>query len=161
MAGRLFRIIMALAVAIACAAIVFVVTALSEPAVRDMFGAVSLAALIAMLKDAAGGGDPAAMLDGLFGLYMVVVTLLTVPPALVALIGETLGWRSYVWYAGATGAAMAAFPWIGRGLGRAGTEGEYRVTLVLFLTGIAGGFVYWALAGRVAGRVTAPGSPEP
>ena len=104
------------------------------------------------------GEPPDARAVALFTAFATgVFAILVAPPALVAVIGEVLGWRALLWYAGGSGALTALLPWLGRarsGMARA-TEAalpaEGRITLILFLTGAASGLVYWAIAGRSAG----------
>jgi hypothetical protein len=61
-----------------------------------------------------------------------------------------------LWYAGGAGAVTALLPWLGRArVGRfaeAALQAEGRITALLFLTGATTGLVYWAIAGRSAGR---------
>jgi hypothetical protein len=99
---------------------------------------------------------PGTVPGGVFlRLWALSAALLILPPALVALIGEIAGTRSFVWYGLGCGALTAALPWVGRGSERF-TEGnmlgaEGRITALLFITGAVAGLTYWLVAGRSAG----------
>jgi hypothetical protein len=88
--------------------------------------------------------------------WVLSTTLLILPPAFFALIGEIAGLRSFVWYGLGTGALTAALPWLGRS-GERWSNGpdlgaEARITTLLFLTGAVAGLTYWLVAGRSAGH---------
>jgi hypothetical protein len=84
---------------------------------------------------------------------MIAVCFL--PVALVGLVGEIARWRSFLWYAGATGALTAAVPTLARAAldttpDRLALPLEAHMTLMLFLSGVVAGLVYWLIAGRSA-----------
>ncbi|MBS7705724.1 hypothetical protein [Chelatococcus asaccharovorans] len=135
------------------ASLIFLLAAATfQPALGRLFAGLSLASLFAFLDALTATGDPEAAPRGaLLVLWTLTVGIVALPPAVVALIGEFAGWRSFVWYSGMTGVLTAALPWIARGSAE-GTQGEADITLVLFLTGALAGLVHWAVAGRTAGR---------
>ncbi|MDJ1159752.1 hypothetical protein QNA08_16120 [Chelatococcus sp. SYSU_G07232] len=148
--ARLILVPFGLGLAVAAGLLFLIIGGMSEPAVAELVAGVSLAGLFAFLDEvAAGRADAAAAL--LLGLWSLTIGVVVLPPLVVAVIGEIAGWRSYVWYGGATGVLTAAVPWVARGGAGAASAGELRITLVLFLTGVVAGFVYWLVAGRNAG----------
>jgi hypothetical protein len=159
MFGRLVRIIMALAAAVTAAMLFVIPAGLGEPTLRDLAARLALSVLDAMVGESLATGDVGGSVAALAGLYTLAVGMLAGPPVAVAVVGDACGWRSYVWYSGATAALTAAVQWLGRSPSRLGSEAEYRLTLLLFLTGAVSGFVYWALAGWRAGRFSATASP--
>ena len=92
-----------------------------------------------------------------------LAALFVLPPAFVALLGEILGLRSFVWYGFGCGALTAALPWLHRGSERWSQSGalgaEGRLTALLFVTGAVAGLTYWLVAGRTAG-LTVPASSK-
>ncbi|SFV16876.1 hypothetical protein SAMN02799631_06548 [Methylobacterium sp. 174MFSha1.1] len=151
--GRLLAVATALLTAIACGAIALGIGVVMDPVLRDLMGALGLSGLEAVLSDLAEGYAPdPAMVEGAVSLGRAVLLLVAVPPALNAVVGEVLGWRSLAWYGGATGLLTALLPWLMRGgAGPVGT-GEGRVTAILFCAGGIAGLIYWLGAGRFAGR---------
>lgn len=133
-------------------AVFLVVSAMFDPATREA-GLVSvMTGLFAAFDDALDGGDPGQTLSALgFIIWMVFVATCAAPLAITALIGETAGARSFVWYSGVSGLLAGASPWIARaarGLERAQSvsEAEGRVALLFFLTGALTGAIYWLIA---------------
>lgn len=155
--GRLLAVATALLMAVACGAIALGVGVALDPALRELLGALGLSGLEAVLSDLAEGYAPdPGMIEGAVSLGRAVLLLVAVPPALNAVVGEVLGWRSLAWYGGATGLLTALLPWLmrgGAGPAAAGIgAGEGRVTAILFCAGGIAGLVYWLGAGRFAGR---------
>ncbi|AWN51351.1 hypothetical protein [Methylobacterium sp. 17Sr1-1] len=159
--GRLLAVATALLMAVACGAVALGVGVVMDPVLRDLMGALGLSGLEAVLSDLAEGYAPdPAMVEGAVSLGRAVLLLVAVPPALNAVVGEVLGWRSLVWYGGATGLLTALLPWLMRGgagparaeIGAGIEAGEGRVTAILFCAGGVAGLVYWLGAGRFAGR---------
>jgi hypothetical protein len=154
---RAIGVIFAAAVAIGAGLVVLPVAALSDPVTR--------AAGFALIQFAVWALADADIADGLNGggvpalarfVWMAVVTVCVVPVIAVALIGEIARVRALPWYAGATGLAAAAAPWLIRAtlhLPRAAgyNLAELRFALVFFIAGLISGSVYWLLAGRDAG----------
>lgn len=159
--GRRFLLVpIGLTLAIPAGAMFLAVGAVLEPAARAFLGNVSLSGLLALLFDVSDGQELEAFGIFLFRLMLLVSMLLIAPLMLVVLIGEVLRLRSYVWYSGACGVTTALVPWLLRaGQGSAMSDtvtdpaqvAELRITLLLFLTGVVSGFVYWLVAGRSAG----------
>ena len=127
-----------------------------EPAARELIAALGVASFEDFLFDLWGDGMPETMPGGVFiRLWALSAALLILPPALVALIGEIAGTRSFVWYGFGCGALTAALPWLGRGSERIADSSalgpEARITALLFITGAVAGLTYWLVAGRSAG----------
>ncbi|MET7245294.1 hypothetical protein ABZT49_18240 [Methylobacterium sp. EM32] len=155
--GRLLAVATALLMAVACGALALGIGVVMDPVLRDLMGTLGLSGLEAVLSDLAEGYAPdPAMVEGAVSLGRAILLLVAVPPALNAVVGEVLGWRSLAWYGGATGLLTALLPWLmrgGAGPARAGIEaGEGRVTAILFCAGGIAGLIYWLGAGRFAGR---------
>lgn len=99
----------------------------------------------------------AALQSGTLGLGLsALVTACFVPVCLVAVIGEAARLRSILWSAGGTGLLAAAMPSVLRRLARLPETGavpvhEGRITVLLFLTGVAAGTIYWLVAGARTG----------
>ncbi|MFE1598570.1 hypothetical protein [Methylobacterium sp. ID0610] len=156
--GRLLVVGFALLLAIPSGAALLGLGALVDPVLRDLMGGLGLYAIEAVASELAAGYPPdAGMVEAVLGVGRALLLLLAVPPALNAVVGEVLGWRSLAWYAGATGLLTALLPWLMRGAREVGATGpaglaEGRVTALLFVSGAAAGLVYWLFAGRWAGR---------
>jgi hypothetical protein len=157
--GRLFLAVLGLVIAIPFGAVALAIGVALEPAARELAGTLGFATLWSILGDLAAGDMPDERAVALFAaFYTAVFAILVAPPALIAIIGEVLGWRAFLWYAVGTGAVTAALPWAGRargGLSRsseAALQAEGRITLILFVTGAVTGCAYWLIAGRSAGR---------
>lgn len=157
--GRVFLLVLALAIAIPFGLLALLIGILLEPTARDLAGTVGLATVWTIFSDLAHGDAPDAKALALLtavgtGLFAILVA----PPTLVALIGEGVGWRSVLWYAGGSGLMTALLPWLLRArsgaarFAEAALPAEGRISALLFLTGAATGLVYWAIAGRSAGR---------
>lgn len=164
--GRLFLLVLGLVVAIPFGTVALAIGVALEPAARELAGTLGFATLWSILADLAAGEVPDERAVALFTAFSTAVfALLVAPPALVAVIGEVLGWRAFLWYAVATGAVTAALPWAGRargglaGFSDAALAAEGRLTLVLFLAGAVTGTVYWLIAGRGAGRPRPSAAP--
>jgi hypothetical protein len=87
------------------------------------------------------------------GAFMALASaVILLPPVIVAAVGEVGRTGSYVWYGGGAGVLTAAIAWLGHPRGTAGPDDGTAVLLLLFLTGVVSGLVYWAVAGRGAAR---------
>ena len=99
--------------------------------------------------------------DHWFGILATFVQLIwtigmlvcVVPVTIAALVGGLTRTRSFVFFAGLTGTLAAAMPWILRASRFADRGGqisaaEGHLTLILFLTGVVAGTIYWVIAGR-------------
>ncbi|MBB4019161.1 hypothetical protein GGR16_004208 [Chelatococcus caeni] len=148
--ARLAVVAFALGAAITAGFIFMVIAGLGEPAMHELIAGLGFAGFFALFDAimSEGAPDAAALAIGA-ALWTMALMVLVLPPVVAAVVGEIGGWRSFVWYGGASGAISAAVPWAA-GAGRAG-EGELRITLLLFLTGTLSGLVYWLIAGRTAG----------
>ena len=90
------------------------------------------------------------LLVAFFGLILSAKTLL---PAALVIAGEALALRSPLFYAALGGAGLVAL-YYALGLADRGPGGGIpagRDLEIMAGAGIAGGFVYWAIAGRTAG----------
>ena len=156
--GRLLLGSLALLLAIPAGAAILLAALVLDPMASVWLTKGALAGLDAGLSDLAAGLPPESLAWVLAGLAKASFVLLAVPPAIVALVGETLRWRSLLWYGAACGAITALLPWLARGAvrpGGAALAAEARVTAILFLAGAGAGLVYWLVAGRSAGRAAA------
>jgi hypothetical protein len=82
----------------------------------------------------------------------LIAGITLIPVLLIILVAEGFGWRSVLFYA-AAGLALGLFfhyGWVDRPV----SSGSFfsREREILAAVGIAGGLVYWALAGRNAGK---------
>lgn len=153
--GRLLLAAFALVMAIPAGTLALAAGVFLDPSFREAFGRLGLVGLMAGLTDLADGLPPEVAVMAALGLAQALGLLLILPPTLAALIGETLGLRSPVWYGGASGGLTALLPWLARG-GAAPPSGseaaaEARLTAILLLAGAVSGLVYWLIAGRSAG----------
>ena len=156
--GRVFLLVLALAIALPFGLLTLLIGILLEPTARDLAGTLGLATLWSIFSDLAQGEAPdAKALALLTALGTGLFAILVAPPTFTALVGEVIGWRSVLWYAGGSGVITALLPWLTRGASSAGRlaaaalPAEGRITALLFLAGAASGLVYWAIAGRSAG----------
>jgi hypothetical protein len=97
---------------------------------------------------------------GFFSLILSIKCLL--PAALVIALAEALALRSPLFYAGVGGIGLVAL-YYALGLADSGPGGSVlarRDLEIMAGAGIAGGFVYWAIAGRSAGAWR-PQPPSP
>ncbi|KQO59431.1 MULTISPECIES: hypothetical protein [unclassified Methylobacterium] len=154
--GRVFVGCLALLLAIPCGAFVLGLGAMLDPVSRDVLGSLGLAGLFEGLNDLASGIGPETILFALAAFARALFLLLVLPPVALAVIGETLNWRSAAWYGAGTGLLTALVPWLARSAARAGDTQAFaqegRITAILFLTGAASGLVYWLVAGRFGPR---------
>lgn len=169
-ARRVVLVPLGLALAIPAGLLFLLIGGSIDAASRQLVGNLTFSGLMALAGDIGQSGSLEAFGVLIFGLMLIASIVLVAPLVLVALVGEIVGWRTYVWYAGGCAALTAAIPWIVRGGplsgGASRTEviaavnaGELRITLLLFLTGAVSGFVYWLIAGRSAGPME-PESPD-
>jgi hypothetical protein len=156
--GRAFVVLFGLLLAIPAGLLALAIGIALEPAAQDLLATLGLAGFDAIYFEIWRGGAPDLVAaDLVVGAWALSTTLLVLPSALVALIGEGVGTRSFVWYGFACGALTAALPWLGRGHDdlpeiTAVSAAEGRLTALLFLTGAAAGLTYWLVAGRSAVR---------
>lgn len=157
--GRVFLLVLALAIALPFGLLTLLIGIVLEPTARDLAGSLGLATVWSIFGDLAQGAAPdAKALALLSALGTGLFAILVAPPTFIALVGEVAGWRSLVWYAGGSGLITALLPWLTRarsGAARfveAALPAEGRISALLFLTGAATGLVYWTIAGRSAGR---------
>jgi hypothetical protein len=155
--GRVLLVGFGLLLAIPTGLLVLLIGVAFEPSAWGLVSALSMAGFDAVYSEIWHGGAPDVVaVDLLVGAWAVSTTILLLPPAFVALVGEVVGTRALVWYAFGCGALTAALPWLGRAGGALRDHGalpaEGRLTALLFLSGAASGLTYWLVAGRSAGR---------
>lgn len=163
MFARTFITLLGLACASAAALIFLPLATVLDPFVQAMAGHVPadhwFELLAAILTDAA----PDEAMATLFHLiWMIAMLVCVLPVTIVALVGAVGKAQAYVFYAGVTGILAAAMPWIvraGRMTERSAsiTPAEGHIALILFLTGVVAGTVYWLIAGRGAQASQRPG----
>jgi hypothetical protein len=169
-ARRWIGVIFAMAVAIGAGLVVLPVAAVIDPVTRAAgFALIQFAAFAFADMDIADGPNFEGLAALIHLVWKAVMTVCAIPVVAVASIGEVAGVRALSWYAGATGLSAASAPWLVRAalhLPRATDYNfaELRFALVLFISGLIAGSVYWLLAGRDAGarqkRRGARGAPD-
>jgi hypothetical protein len=155
LSGRALVLLFGLLLAIPAGLLTLAIGIAFEPAAQELLARLGLAGFSAVYSETWRGGAPDMVAaDLVVGAWALSTTILVVPPALVALIGQSLGTRTFVWYGPACGALTAALPWLGRGREHVADipAAEGRLTALLFLTGAVAGLTYWLVAGRSAGR---------
>lgn len=152
MLRRIVVMIFGYLIAAGIGAIFLLLSAIADPATRELGLTSVMAGLFAAFDEALADGDPSQAMSAVgFVVWAVVVATCAAPLAVVALVGEAAGARSLVWYSGASGLLAGASPWIvraARGLDRAQamTDAEGRLALLFFLTGALTGAIYWLIA---------------
>jgi hypothetical protein len=150
----------ALLMAIGASSVFLLVASIVDPVMATLMGDTVFVGFWAFVDEVFTSEDPGPVVSYAFETVgRLVFTLLVFPPLLIAVVSEVIGMRSLVWHAGAMGILTAAVPWILRGAARVGSPLELHVSLVLGLTGAVAGLIYWAIAGRDAGRRSAPAAP--
>jgi len=154
--GRMLIILFGLASGIAIALIALPLLMLAEAFFGRMDWLEAFYGLIASIDD--GEDLSADLLQALLSfLWTSAMMICAVPLILTGLAGEVAGLRTPLWYCCATGLLAASMPWLARAAfhlqetARANPL-ELRLALLFFLTGAAGGLVYWLIAGHGAGR---------
>lgn len=112
--------------------------------------------LVLLLTDGGTAATAHRLLAGLTLVWVAALALCLAPVVAVATLGEAARLRSVIWYSGATGGLTTLVPTLVRAFAQPSASGaagsDARLGLVLLLTGLGGGFVYWAVAGRWTGR---------
>jgi hypothetical protein len=152
---RLVAVPFGLALAVTASFLFLVLASVIDPAMGSFAGEALWVGFWSLIDAVLSVEDPGPVVDAaLADAGRLVATVLLIPPAFVALVGEVIGTRRLLWYAGATGILTGALPWLAGGAARPATPEEIRISAVLAITGAVAGFVYWLAAGRGAG-------PEP
>jgi hypothetical protein len=139
----------ALLLALAAGGLFFFFAALIDPVVGPLAGNTLFVGFWSLMDALAAADDPNIVMEGaLSGIGRFAFMLFILPLVFVALVGEVIGLRHLLWYAGATALLTGAAPWLMRGSPRIASPDELRVSLVLALTGAVAGLVYWMIAGR-------------
>ncbi|MEJ0096613.1 MAG: hypothetical protein WDN46_25370 [Methylocella sp.] len=138
-----------LVIAIATGLIVLPVAALLDPTTRQIGAAFAEAAVHTLAWSDSAQATASTLAQFLWTAIMAVCV---VPVVIAVLIGEIARVRSFLWYAGATGALAASAPWLARAVFHtqnavSASPEELRFAFVFFVTGAASGFVFWLIAG--------------
>jgi hypothetical protein len=148
----LFLIPFALLIAVGTSTVFLLVASLVDPVMARLMGDTLFVGFWSLMDAVVAVDDPTPVVEGaLSGAGRLAFTILVAPPLFIALVGEVIGARRLVWYAGAMGGLTALVPWILRGSARVASPSELHVAVVLGLTGAVAGLVYWAIAGQGAG----------
>ncbi|MBX9741837.1 MAG: hypothetical protein K2X62_17305 [Beijerinckiaceae bacterium] len=156
MFARALITLFGLACASAAALVFLPLATLFDPFVRAAAGGMSPEHWMDIFAAILSADAPDETLAAMFHLVWTIVMLICVLPiTIVALVGAVGKAQAYLFYAGATGVLAAAMPWIVRA-GKMNersasiTAGESHIALILFLTGVVAGTIYWLIAGRGA-----------
>lgn len=142
----------ALLIAIGMSSLFFFFASMIDPLMAALTGNTLFVGFWNLVDAIFSSEDPGPVVAGaMLSLGRIMVTLLVLPPLVIAVISEVLKMRSLLWHALATGVLTASVPWILRGAARVANPAELHVSAILALTGAVAGFVYWAIAGRDAG----------
>lgn len=154
MIARTLLTLVGLACASAAALIFLPIATIFDPFVQATAGHIApehwFELLASILTDDAPDEAVATFFHLIWTIGMLVCVL---PVTVVALVGAVGKAQAYVFYAGTTGVLAAAMPWVvraGRLTDRSAsiTAAEGHVALILFLTGVVAGTVYWLIAAR-------------
>ncbi len=154
MFARLTLTIVGLACASAAALLFLPFAVLVDPLVQSTTSHASADHWFEILENLFADDDPQEALTTFVQLiWSIGMLVCVVPVTITALIGSLARTRSFVFHAGLTGAFAAAMPWIlraSRFADRGGqiSSAEGHLTLILFLTGVVAGTIYWLIAGR-------------
>ncbi|MDB5641735.1 MAG: hypothetical protein JWN07_1052 [Hyphomicrobiales bacterium] len=163
MFARLILTVIGLACASAAALLFLPFAVLVDPLVQGAASQFPADRWIEILESLFLEDDPQEAVTTLVQLIWTVGMLVCVVPIIiVALVGGVARARSFLFYAGLTGAFAAAMPWVlraSRFAERGGqmSSAEGHLTLILFLTGVVAGTIYWLIAARGDGSVDRAG----
>jgi hypothetical protein len=135
--GRLLLMIFAYALASVAASFIF-----------------TLGALTPHWDDVSSAGLPPEAIWAIVAVGAPIIGFVAFLPALlIVTVAEAFGWRSVILYAAMGGALALALSYCSDLTGHVGEPATYfaREREVLAASGIAGGLVYWLIAGRKAG----------
>ena len=109
-------------------------------------------------RNLASPGIHGGMFTMVVGFGFFFISALALLPALVVIaLAETFRWRSALFYATAGGLeGLLLFYQRGFAAGLANDPLLIRMAEIMAASGIAGGLLYWAMAGRNAGRWSEP-----
>lgn len=154
MFARLILTLVGLACASAAALMFLPFAVLLDPLVQSTASHLSADHWVDILEGLFADDDPHEAVTTLFQLIWTIGMLVcVVPVTIAALIGGLARSRSFFFYAGLSGFLAAAMPWIlraSRFAERGGqiSSAEGHLTLILFLTGVIAGGLYWLIAAR-------------
>jgi hypothetical protein len=154
MFARLILTVVGLACASAAALMFLPFAVLVDPLVQSTASHLPADHWFEILESLFDDGDPQEAVMTIVQLIWTIGMLVCVlPVTIAALIGGVARSRSFLFYAGLTGFLAAAMPWIlraSRFAERGGqmSSAEEHLTLILFLTGVVAGTIYWLIAGR-------------
>ncbi|MEK4033769.1 hypothetical protein WOA01_12640 [Methylocystis sp. IM2] len=111
MLRRIVVMIFGYLIAAGTGAMFLVISALFDPATRELGLASVMAGLFAAFDEALADGDPAQAVSAIgFVIWAAIVATSAAPLAVAALVGEAAGARSLVWYSGVSGLLAGASP---------------------------------------------------
>lgn len=143
----------ALPLAIAAGALFLAVAGLAVPATRELAADVSIGRLLLTVAGIADGAPPDQVWSVVaLAFWALAASILVLPPLVTAVVGAMAGSRSFAFYGGLAGVLAAGIAWLGHPATTAPDTADSKVLLLVFLTGAVSGLVYWAIAGRAAGR---------
>jgi hypothetical protein len=154
MLSRLLLTIVGLACGSAAALLFLPFAVLVDPLVQSTASHLPADHWFEILESLFADDDPQEAVMTIVQLIWTIGMLVCVlPVTITALIGGVARSRSFVFYAGLTGFLAAAMPWIlraSRFAERGGqmSSAEGHLTLILFLTGVVAGTIYWLIAAR-------------
>jgi hypothetical protein len=147
----------AMPIGVGLAAIAALVTGLwgaAQAGYGHSLAEIAAATGLSVVAAALSGTDPGTIGAFLWLIVVVGLGVLLVPIALVAVAGEILGSAAWLFYAFGMAAIVALVPIVFPG--DAATHGWPDGALLGFsAAGLVAGSVYWAIAGRNAGRPSA------
>lgn len=158
MLARLVLTIIGLACGSAAALLFLPLAVILDPLVQSAASHLPADHWFDILQGLFSDEDPEETLATLVQLLWTIGMLVCVLPiTITALIGGVARSRSLIFHAGLAGVLAAAMPWILRASRIAERGGrmsaaEAHLTLILFLTGVVAGAIYWLIAARDDGK---------
>ena len=158
MFSRLILTIIGLACARAAALLFLPFAIVVDPLVQSAASQAPESHWFEILENLFAEHDPHEAVTTLIELIWTIGMLVCVVPVTIsALVGGVARTRSFLFYAGLTGTLAAAMPWVlraSRFADRGGqvSSAESHLTLILFITGVVAGTIYWLIAGRGEGK---------
>ncbi len=154
---RAFLVLVGLVLAWSAGTLFLAIGGLMVPATRELAADLTLGSFLAAIAALASADSPDRVWIAVaVAFWTLTAALLILPPLVSAVVGELAGARSFVWYAGVSGALTAGIAWIGHAGGHGPNPTETKLLTLLFLTGAVAGLVYWMVAGRSGGGAAEP-----
>lgn len=155
---RLILTIIGLACGSAAALLFLPVAVIFDPLVQSAASHLPADHWVDILQGLFSEDDPEETVATIMHLIWTIGMLVCViPVTITALVGGVARSRHFLFYACMTGFLAAAMPWIlraSRFADRGGkmSSAEAHLTLILFLTGVVAGTIYWLIAARSVGK---------